>query len=79
MSNEEGAADSGDFLDRIDEVLNASFPASDPPPWTLGYRSLVPTRPQSDGQSIVSDRSLERLVRDPRDGAAQTAHRQAEN
>jgi hypothetical protein len=60
MSHEERAADSGDFVDRIDEVLDASFPASDPPPWTLGYRPRVPTRPQGDDRPKMASESHER-------------------
>jgi hypothetical protein len=29
-------ADPGELDERIDEALAGSFPASDPPPWTLG-------------------------------------------
>jgi len=32
--------------DQIDEVLSDSFPASDPPPWTLGTRTFVPNAPR---------------------------------
>ncbi len=40
---------------RLDDILDDSFPASDPPPWTLGVR-------QADGPSRVSP-SRERRAR----------------
>ncbi|MDP9000218.1 MAG: hypothetical protein M3O46_08925 [Myxococcota bacterium] len=35
---------------RIDETIEASFPASDPPSWTLGCdrRIVVPAQPQPE-------------------------------
>jgi len=39
-----GAADAADTDARVDSALEGSFPASDPPPWTLGPPRWVKPR-----------------------------------
>lgn len=85
MSDENRAADSPELLDEIDAVLDASFPASDPPPWTLGYGPLVPTPPRGDDRPTTSTGSPEPRVGDavvgacsePADGSSVEPNRRA--
>jgi hypothetical protein len=39
-----------DLESRIDDILAASFPASDPPPWTMGveWRKATAGRPEAE-------------------------------
>ncbi len=43
--------DEGEITEtEIDETIEGSFPASDPPSWTLGTNHHVPTKPEEDSE-----------------------------
>jgi hypothetical protein len=52
--NPDGSVDTGDGAEisetEIDETIEESFPASDPPSWTLGTNHHVPTKPEGDDE-----------------------------
>ena len=52
--NPDPVVDTGDEREisesEIDETIEESFPASDPPSWTLGTNHNVPTKPEGDDE-----------------------------